>query len=467
MDYLTILLSNPQYIFILILWASGYYFFRLFYRGSKHWRGLNSTERWILGGCLGAWIVFVGMPFLDTLFYVAFHIHLDGTTLALLSSAVLGFAALMFWVNGILGLQVEQSLRQFLTYCIAISVISICLMLAISVIEYQTQYYPASTLDIIGEYWKGFRQAGLLLTSLSIAPLYVLFLRPRLIDQKQHIPILRFPGSKPSQHLISHQIHGIWNSRTFRYSLVSVIVVLAVSFLIVPVDMQWHVFTPGVIVGREGFYAGQGCNDTYADLMMIRTYEGNYKFYQEMEMRYHVTLPRLYRFDTFVSIANPSNFSTNVRGTSYADPWSYISSNGPANVSFSYTMSDGKVTRIIANLTSARNSTAEFTLLYYNEFLKRSVVYSESDNFTRIDNMTVLMRHSFLITNLEKICVAVPRIQYDRLNYEGVNASLARVYVNGQLQIGMPVDRSSFYPWTIVNPDTTANITIVFPMKTP
>ena len=412
--------------------------------------------------------MFSGMPFLDVLFYTVFHTHWDIMTLALSSSAVFGFAALLFWVNSILGVPVEESLRQFLICCIAVSLISICLVLAISVMEYQTQYYPASTLDVIGEYWKGFRQVGLLLTAPSPALVYVLFLRPRLIDRKQSIPTLRFPGSKRSEHTISHYIHGIWNARSFRYSLVSIIVVLVVSSLIVPIDMQWHAFTPGVTQGREAFYAGQGCNDAYTDLMLVRTYEGNYNFYQEMELPYYIILPRLYRFDTFVSIANPSNFSTNVRGLMpfYADPWTYIVPSGPADVSFSYKMSEGKIARIIANLTAATNSSTEFTLLYYNQFLKRDVAYSESDKSTRIDNTTVLMRHSFLITNHEKICVAVPRIQYDKLNYQGANASLARVYINGQLQMNMPVDRFTFYPWTIVNPDTTANITITFPMKT-
>jgi len=466
-DLFTCILTNPQYAFIVILWGGGYYFFRLFYRGSAHWRRLNSTERWILGGLLGGWIGFTGIPFLDVAFYAVVHMHLDGLTLAFASSLIFGFTALTFWVHGVLGTSAEQSLHKFLSYCILISLVSLSAMVAISIIKSEVQYYPSSTLDIIRDYWNGFGQGELLLTMASPVVVYLLLVKPRLIDQAQNIRTLRFPGSKPRTPTVSKSIRAIWNTSVFRYCLASLLVVVAVSCLIVPIDLQTNAFTPRVHSGPESFYAQQGCNDDYSDLLLIRTDYGVYNFYQEMQMPYSVTLPWLYRFDTVVSVVNPSNFSIYARAfMPYGDIWAYVTANGPANVSFSYIPVDGRLVTIRADLTAVTNSSTKFTLLYYNEFLRRAILYSEPDNSSfEIGNTTVLS-HSFVITNHEKICVYIPRIGFAQLNEEGVNVTLAKIYVNGRLQ-PTRADQRGFYPGIVVYPDQTVNITLTYPVAQP
>lgn len=466
-DFLTIVLNSPQYAFAILLLVSGYVLFSVFYRGSSHWHRFSTTEKWLIGGVLGGYCGFTILPLVDTMLYVGYHIHVDLLSLAWISSGLVTVFALAFWVFDSSGIPKTSLMRNLKDYMVSVSVLSTCLLIAVSTIEFEISLYPDSVWPLVEGYCSGFNQLTLFVPIIWGLPLYILFLRPRLVEHSQGIPTLRYPGSRTARRSILRLMRTIVNVRVVRYALALFLVVLVVSSIVVPIDKELNLFTPRVVTGHESFYAAEACPiDAYSHLLMIRTSDGAYKFYQKMQLTYNLTLPSLKRILAFVSVQNPSNFSAYVRPLDmYYDAWMYLQPSSASEISFSYTRANGKVTAIVANLTAVADATAQFSVSYYNEFLERGVKVSEFENSTSIDNTTTLETNTFLVTNGDEFCLTIPRMELVKLTYEGVNGSLSKVYFNGQLLSPVEVSGPLVYPWVTVSPGTTANIKITFPRK--
>jgi hypothetical protein len=468
-DILTYLLSNPQYVPLGVMALSGYVLFAILYRKTKYWAEFSGTERAFLGGALGILIgVFLIAPIVQVMLF--WSVGTQAVVVNIASGLVSALVAAEVFAIRISGVKEIVVLRYFYGAILVAAAFSGLIFLASAIISFSSASYEKYIILYVQQPWINF--CGTCLSAFVLSVFVLVLFRQTVVRNlgsvlETDVGTLKINVGtryKPSRVRILRRLLG---RKSVRCLLACVVVVTVLSASIVPLDQSWVLFTPKLNAGHESFEATEACpSDVYSDLLMIRTSDRVYRFYQRMQLSYNLTLPSLKRFVTYVSIENPSNFSAYVRQFDmYYDACMYLQPSSASDISFLYTRVNGKLTNIVANLTGVTNATAEFTVSYYNEFLKRSVKVSELENSTRIDNATSLEASTFIIMNDDQFCLTIPRIELEKLRYQGVNASLAEVYVNGHLS-PITVGGGFIYAWVTVRPQRTANITITFPKRT-
>jgi hypothetical protein len=468
-DVLAYLLNNPQYVPLGVMALSGYVLFAILYRKTKYWKEFSGTERAFLGGTLGILIgVLLIAPIVQVMLF--WSVGAQALVVNIASALVSALVAAEVFAIRISGVKEIVVLRYFYGAILVAAAFSGLIFLAAGIISFSAASYDKYVILYVQQPWNSFFGTCL---SAFVLSLFVLMLFRHTIVQNLRSTLESDVGTlkinlgkrgRPSYFRILRRFLG---RKSVRCLLAWVIIVTVLSAAVVPLDQNQILFTPKLIAGHESFYAAEACpGDAYSHLLMIRTSDRVYKFYQKMRLSYNLTLPSLKRLVAFVSVQNPSNFSVYVReaGDIYYEPWSYLLPSSSSDISFSYSRANGKVTSIVANLTAVTNATAHFSVSYYNEFLKRSVKVSEFENSARIDNSTTLETSTFIITNDDQFCLTIPRMELEKLRYEGVNASLAEVYVNGQI-FPITVGGGFVHAWVTVRPQSTANITITYPKR--
>jgi hypothetical protein len=467
-DILTYLLNNPQYVPLGVMAFSGYVLFAALYRKTRYWEEFSGTERAFLGGVLGILIgVLLIAPIVQVMLF--WIVGTQAVVVNIASAFVSVLVAAEIFAIRISGAKETGVLRYFYGAILVVSAFSGLTCLFAGIVSFSSASYDKYVVLFVQPLWNNFFGTCLLAFFLSTFVL-VLFgqtivrtLKDTLESDVGTLRIHLGTRGKTSHFKIFRAFLG---RKSVRFLLALVVVVTVLSALIVPLDQSRVLFTPKLVAGHESFYATEACpGDVYSQLLLIRTSDGVNEFYQKMQSSYNLTLPSLERLVAFVSVQNPSNFSAYVAGDSYYTPWNNLLPSSSSDISFSFTRNNGKVTSIVANLTAVTNATAQFSVSYYNEFLKSDVKVSEFDNSTRIDNATTLETITFIITNDDRFCLTIPKMEVEKLMYEGVNASLAKVYLNGQVLSNTYVGGGLIYPWVTVSPQITANITVTFPKR--
>jgi hypothetical protein len=418
----------------------------------------------VLGILIG---VFLIAPVVQVLLFWTIGTQAFAVNIA--SAFVFTFVAAELFAVRISGVKEAAVLRSFYGALLAAVTFSGLSLLSALIISFSTSSYSRYVAPFVQQPWSDFCKTCLTVLFFSLLVL-VLFRQTVVRNLRNVLPVdvvtLKVNLGTRRKSSQFGKLRRLIGRKSVRFLLALVIIVTVLSAIVVPLDQSRFLFTPKLAAGYESFYAAEAYpGDAYSRLLMIRTSDGVYKFYKKMQLSYNLTLPSLERLVEFVSLQNPSNFSAYVAGDSYYTPWNNLLPSSSSNISFSYTRANGKVTSIVANLTAVTNATAQFSVSYYNEFLKRSVKVSEFENSTRTDNATTLETSTFIITNDDQFCLTIPRMEVEKLRYEGVNASLAKVYLNGQLLSPVYVGGGFIYPWVTVSPQITANITITYPRR--
>ena len=464
-DIFTYIFSNPQYFPLAVMAFSGYVFFASFYRKTKYWNEFSATERALLGGALGIFIgIFLVTPVVQVLLF--WFVGSQAYTVNLASTFVFLMVAVEVFFTRISGYRERAILRYFSTSLLLVTGFLWLAFVAATVMSFSVSSYEPYVALIIQQSWTDFRQVSLWGFILSVFGLIVLkqsILKHLHTALPADISVIGLPKRRSSPGFSRGMIRSIMGRKAVKILIACTIVVFIVSAAMIPLDKTFTLFTPRLSAGRESFYASEGCPET-GYIVIIRYNDGNSKFYQLMQLPYNVSMPAL-RLLQYVSVPNPSNFSSTVREPTGIplEPWMYLSASGSNRVSFLFEKSSDKVTRVIANLSSVTNSSVQFTIFYWQQFLKRNVIVREMRDAKDIGDGTSLERHTFIISNNERICLQIPRVEMEELARQGTNTTLAKVYANGTL-FPFPVDRRAFYPWTPVYPGKTLNLTITFPV---
>ncbi len=461
---ITFIVNNPAYWPIGIAAFSGYVLLSSIYKDHKPWRSLSSAHKLAFGGGFGLllWMMLLPVSYVVTVFLL--HASENALLYSSLACAVLALHSL---IQRILGQSEERVLLNFRAFLIGVAILSVSLTIGITLIQLAIHSYTSYVYFAIEDFWFGFEyQSYLILSTAMVVVIYTLSVKPRQDDLRKKLPLL---ATRRAEQIISAKSRILRELKTSiaKAAIVAFLITTIITAAIIPLDVQLTLFTPKVSAGIETFYPPDVCPGGDQGLVMVRYGNGTYKFYQTMQLNYTIKVPSAIRLLQQVFLPNPSNFSSYAFGapdSPRAYPWYYLRAESK-DVRLSFVGPQGRVSAIVADLASVKDSMAIISVYYWQQFLSRKIAITEKRYSTQLGNGSSLERYTLIFANNENICVTVPRIELGRILDARVNLTNVRPYVNGTMAASIEAG-GVVRPWGFyVYPGKALNVTIVFPMS--
>jgi hypothetical protein len=246
-------------------------------------------------------------------------------------------------------------------------------------------------------------------------------------------------------------VYLLKNKKAVERSLTVVGAIVIASLLIVPVDIQFALFTPNLAQGNEVISPAMSHGDGYDKILFINATRGaknnvsaTCRYYALMSTPYSITLPT-FRFLSLVYIDNPSNTSFMVGQYSPSlpdatDNWKRIYLTSPSNVTYETNLANApEANKVLGLVISCANYSGDASfsvnLTYWQEIdpIKNVEVQYNNLTFTDLGNNTWLETHTIEIYNHSNDTLRIPAMEYDQFNFEYVIRNSTTVYQNGTI----------------------------------
>lgn len=284
------------------------------------------------------------------------------------------------------------------------------------------------------------------------------------------------PNPKRELEIFVHKCNNRIHTLRKRPMVLVGLLMLVLPALIVPSDLSFGLFTPSYQNNGETFSHAYPFDSSdilhlfiYSARMGPTELRSEYMLYRLAQTQYTI-YPAKLPMSGLISIPNPTNItsiSTGQPSISFSNiPNSNLGSaylNVSKNIPYQFVPEKYNFTDIWFNVTGTNEPiTANFT--YWKLVSPSVVVTTLKPEYTVIGNGTWLESYTYLISNNEKLPLSISGLAFDRFNYQVVNASSTKVYLNGNEIYYAYFVYNNLMLGTIVSHFTgvQANITITF-----
>jgi hypothetical protein len=300
--------------------------------------------------------------------------------------------------------------------------------------------YANYTLTLISNGWDAFRLLSMVSFALFASGVYLIWFFVLRISHRTLIKPVR-----------NHILYLLENKNAVKRSLIAVGITVMVAGLIVPLDIQFVLFTPNLAQGKEVISHAMSHGNGYDKILFINAARGaknnvsaTYRYYALMSTSYAITLPK-FRFLSSVYIDNPSNTSFMVGQYSPSlpdatDSWKKIYLTSPSNVTYEANLANApEANKVLSLVISCANYSGDASfsvnLTYWQEINSIENVEVQYNNltFTDLGNNTWLETHMIEIYNHSNDTLRIPAMEYDQFNFEYVIRNSTTVYQNGTI----------------------------------
>lgn len=241
------------------------------------------------------------------------------------------------------------------------------------------------------------------------------------------------------------------NKKAAKRSFAILGAIVIASLLIVPLDIQFVLFTPNLTREKEVISPAMSHGNGYDKILFIDAMRGaennvsaTYRYYALMSTSYNITLPK-FRFLSSVYIGNPSNTSFIVGQYSPSlpdatDNWKKIYLTNPSNVTYEAKLANApEANKVLGLVISCANYSGDASfsvnLTYWQEIgpIENLEVDYKNLTFTDFGNGTWLEAHTIEIRNHSNDTIRIPAMEYDQFSFEYVIRNSTTVYRNGTI----------------------------------
>jgi hypothetical protein len=435
--------TNPQIWPLFLTFLGGYVMMNVFIgRDRLKKQQVSDLERLLIA--LGIGFLFEYFLFLPTVFMISLWVPYLGENAYMVSSILfcsVSAGALFF------GMYAEgrdssiDGAKKILR--IAIVIFSFVVALTLSIGWSVSFWYPYYILSLI---WKGslsFMQLScisflLFLAGMFFLWIYVLKLSPAFLKS--------FP-----RQLLADMKHRLFKKRVLLRAFAVVIIVSAVGFSIVPIELSLGLFTPRMQKGPEMFSSALVAGNGFQKVLFMNATRGPgnnvssvCQYYAFLNTTYNITLPSRGLLSS-VYVDNPSNASFSV-GQYYpslpspTDTSMKMYVTVPDNVTYDAVIQqtpslENEVTGLVFSFGNFSGNAFLATLSYWQKISSINNVTVEYGNLTFNDlgNGTYTETHTILISNNSSDLLFIPALDYDRFNFDYVIRNSTTVWMNGSL----------------------------------
>jgi hypothetical protein len=349
-------------------------------------------------------------------------------------------------------------------------------VLAVVILNSTIFLYPESVRVFFQRYWQDFLfVCGLLLLTTSAVVILTHFPITEYFSMLSDQKYAPDPRNEIRQ-LIQNCRHNIKLLRN-RLPAAGIFTLLVSAAVIVPIDVSFGLFTPSYHNDGESFshYYFPVSDYVYLFIYSNRVSPNDIhsqcRFYRFAQIQYTIRPAKL-PLSSFIRIPNPTDISSGSTGNPSIDATSseisrtslgsvYI--NVPRNINDSFIPEISNFTDIEFNLYGASEPfTANVS--YFRSLNANVTVISSTPEYSDLGNGTWLEKYTFIITNNEQISLQVMAWDFDRFNFQVVNATTTRAYSQGQeLTFAHFVYLySRLGIWASIGSGYTLNLTVTF-----
>lgn len=227
-----------------------------------------------------------------------------------------------------------------------------------------------------------------------------------------------------------------------RVPAVIIIATFVFAAVIVPLDIRYNLFTPSYQNDGETFSHSYPSTSDVIYLFMYSTRNTPENvttesvFYQLAQTRYTI-YPAKLPLSELLSIPNPTNI-TSVGTGQPSLPLSDIPNfnlgsvylNISKNIGYRFVPENNNFTDIWFNVAGI-NEPVTANLTYWKVVNPNVTVTTLEPRYTDLGNGTWLESYTYLISNNEKLPMVISSLEFDRFDYQVVNSTTTKIYVNG------------------------------------
>lgn len=471
--------KDPSNYPIILIFLSGYVITSLLAGKSRKWKSMNQMEKLIasmfLGVALDLGIVLP--PILVTRFWQG-NLSLDFNSL--LQQTSMYFT--LFGGTTALFLRIYEApskkMLKFLRGIFRLIILSFVILFLISIcIYFQMLGYPDYLRIYMVPIWSSFLVVSLLAVVLPPSIYYfveLLFITPLLKEGSVVIAELssKQSGIRKVTKLSCRDQLMLWapSRRTIKKTMKIVFLsglVTATAFVIIPFDQAHPFLTPRLQQGIKRRYDDRIMNRII--LMGNQRFEEDFTFkcYEMVYIPYNICAPSFGEYPVRkIGIESPSKSSKNGKVGNPTSPssWSDVEKMWATSIDaissdFVKSEESRTIERVWVDWSNLTKRFFSFNITHYQVVSKNvSVdVYYYTDD---MGNQT-LESYCFLVKNLEKTDLIIPRIDIERLCFTDVILNSTCIFRNEQ-KLPQDVTRGYVYPYCFVPGSSTVNLTISF-----
>ena len=475
--------KDPSNYPVILIFLTGYVITSSLAGKSSRWKSMNQMEKLVASILLGVALDFgIVVPIIMIPLFWQGNLLLDSNFLLQQSSMYFtlfgGITTLSLHIYG----APAKKMLMFLRIIFRVVLFSSFILLVVSVgAYYQMLGYPEYLQIYMVPIWLLFVAISLVAVMLSSSIYYlteILFITPLL---KEASPIIgsiisRFPSKQPGIRKVSKLSFRDRLTllapfkrkirKTAQIALLSA-VLFASGLVIIPFDQAYPLLTPRLKQGTKSRYDDEILNRII--LLGNQRYEEQFSFecYQMVYISYNISAPSFSGYPVRkIGIKSPSNSSKHAKVENPTSPWSWsdvdkMCVTSEDDIIFDFVESDEyhTIERIWVDWSNLTKEVFSFNITYY-EVARKNVAVNASYYTENFGNQT-LESYCFLVNNLEKTALIIPRIEIGRLCFSEVILNSTCIFRNGQ-EIHPDVTRTYVYPHCIVADHSTVNLTISF-----
>jgi hypothetical protein len=319
----------------------------------------------------------------------------------------------------------------YLVFVISISILNLAIFL-----------YPETIRAFFEVYWLNFLQVSIVLLILTFIAVFVL-----------HFPLTEYCSALEDEKYLPNpkgEIKALIQNfsscvRKLRKRLPAFMILLMLAFpaVVVPMDLHFGLFTPSYQSNGETFSHAYPFTSSdilylfiYSTRMSPQNVTSEYMFYRLAQTQYTI-YPAKLPLSNLISIPNPTNITSASTGQPFLPssdvPNANLGScylNVSKNIGYTFVPKSYNFTIIDFNVTGmGEQVTANLT--YWKLVNPNVVITTLKPEYTDLGNGTWLESYTYLISNNEKLPLDISGLEFDRFNYQIVNATSTKVYLNG------------------------------------
>ena len=334
-------------------------------------------------------------------------------------------------------------LRSVRRWALPYFVFYVVFVLSISVLNSAIFLYPETMREFFQGYWLNFLQLSIVLLVFTFTAVFLL-----------HFPLTQYYSALEDEKYLPNAkgevkdfIQNFNRSvRKLRKKLPAVMILLILAFpaVIVPMDLHFGLFTPSYQDNGETF--SHAYPFTASDILYLFIYStrvspqnvtSEYMFYQLAQTQYTIYPAKLLPLSNLISIPNPTNITSTGTGQALL-PSSIVPNanlgssylNVSQNINDTFVPDSNNFTSINFNLTGIKEPVTA-NLTYWKLVNPNVVITTLKPEYTNLGNGTWLESYTYMISNNEKLPLTISGLEFDRFDYQVVNATSTQVYLDG------------------------------------